>query len=133
MCVDEDPIVGVKKNLPFASLIHFKDFYFRPYDQHPGAGEWFTTAYGNFLRGSIVGQGDIEIRKIVKLIKASGYDGYITVEFEGMEGCRAASRAGMDNLRRFWEKRRRSELFGLFTQADTSKVYTFNKNGEVNS
>ena len=104
MCVDEDPIVGVKKNLPFASLIHFKDFYFRPYDQHPGAGEWFTTAYGNFLRGSIVGQGDIEIRKIVKLIKASGYDGYITVEFEGMEECRAASRAGMDNLRRFWEE-----------------------------
>ncbi|MUV37262.1 hypothetical protein JNUCC1_01068 [Lentibacillus sp. JNUCC-1] len=38
LCVDEDPIVGVKKNLPYTSLIHFKDFYIRPYDKNPGAG-----------------------------------------------------------------------------------------------
>ena len=104
MCVDENPMIGVKKNLPYASLIHFKDFYFRPYDQHPGGGDWFLTSNGNYLRGAIVGQGDIEIRKIVKLIKESGYDGYITIEFEGMEECKAASRIAMDNLRRFWDE-----------------------------
>lgn len=104
MCVDENPMIGVKKNLPYASLIHFKDFYFRPYDQYPGGGDWFLTSNGNYLRGAIVGQGDIEIRKIVKLIKESGYDGYITVEFEGMEECKAASRIAMDNLRRFWDE-----------------------------
>lgn len=104
MCVDEHPIIGVKKNLPYASLIHFKDFYFRAYDEHPGGGDWFTTSNGNYLRGAIVGQGDIEIRKIVKLIKESGYDGYITIEFEGMEECKSASRIAMDNLRRFWEE-----------------------------
>ncbi len=104
MCVDEAPLVGVKKNLPYASLIHFKDFYFRPFYQDPGEGAWFKTANGNFLRGAIVGQGDIEIREIVKLIKHSGYDGYITVEFEGMEECRLGSKIGMDNLRRFWEE-----------------------------
>ncbi|WP_169087386.1 sugar phosphate isomerase/epimerase family protein [Paenibacillus sp. PL91] len=104
MCVDENPIIGVKKNLPFASLIHFKDFYFRPYDQHPGGGDWFLTSNGNYLRGAIVGHGDIEIRKIVKLIKQSGYDGYITIEFEGMEECKSASRIAMDNLRRFWDE-----------------------------
>ncbi|SDN04988.1 Sugar phosphate isomerase/epimerase [Paenibacillus sp. yr247] len=102
MCVDENPIIGVMKNLPYASLIHFKDFYFRPYDEHPGDGVWFKTAHGNFLRGAIVGHGDIPIRKIVKLIKQSGYDGNITVEFEGMEECKAASKIAMDNLRRFW-------------------------------
>lgn len=104
MCVDENPIIGVKKNLPYASLIHFKDFYFRPYDQHPGGGDWFLTSNGNYLRGAIVGHGDIEIRKIVKLIKESGYDGYITIEFEGMEECKSASRIAMDNLRRFWDE-----------------------------
>ena len=104
MCVDEDSIVGVKKNLPYASLVHFKDFYFRPYYENPGGGKWFTTSNGNFLRGAIVGQGDIKIREIVKLIKESGYDGYITLEFEGMEECRAASKIGMENLRRFWEE-----------------------------
>lgn len=104
MCVDEPSLSGVKKNLPYASLIHFKDFYFRPYYNNPGEGAWFRTSNGNYLRGAIVGQGDIEIREIVKLIKQSGYDGNITVEFEGMEECKAGSRIGMDNLRRFWHE-----------------------------
>ncbi|KRG15452.1 sugar phosphate isomerase/epimerase family protein [Lederbergia galactosidilytica] len=104
LCVDEDPIVGVKKNLPFASLVHFKDFYIRPFDEHPGGGEWFTSANGNYLRGSIVGQGDVNIRQIVKLIKDSGYDGNITLEFEGMEECREASKIGMENIRRLWDE-----------------------------
>ena len=38
MCVDENPIIGVMKNIPYASLVHFKDFYFRPYDEYPGKG-----------------------------------------------------------------------------------------------
>ena len=104
LCADEDPIVGVKKNLPYASLVHFKDFYIRPYDEHPGGGVWFETANGNFLRGAIVGHGDLPIRRLVKLVKASGYDGYITVEFEGMEECKSASRIAMDNLRRLWDE-----------------------------
>jgi len=104
LCADENPIIGVKKNLPYASLIHFKDFYYRLYDQYPGEGKWFKTANGNYLRGAIVGQGDIDIRRIVKLIKDSGYDGYITVEFEGMEECKEASLIGMNTLRRLWEE-----------------------------
>jgi inosose dehydratase len=104
MCVDEDPIVGVSKNLPYASLVHFKDFYVRPFYHDPGGGKWFKTVNGNFLRGAIVGHGDIEVREIVKLIKRSGYDGYLTLEFEGMEDCREACKIGLDNLRRFWEE-----------------------------
>lgn len=104
MCVDENSVVGVNKNLPFASLIHFKDFYFRHFDENPGGGKWITTANGNYIRGAIVGHGDVEIRKIVKLIKDSGYDGYLTLEFEGMEECKEASKIGMDNIRRFWEE-----------------------------
>ncbi|KRE64696.1 sugar phosphate isomerase/epimerase family protein [Paenibacillus sp. Soil750] len=104
MCVDEQPLIGVRKNLPYASLIHVKDFYFRPYDEHPGEGAWFTTANGNYLRGAIVGQGDIDMRRIMKLIKDSGYNGYLTIEFEGMEECRAASKIAMDNARRLWHE-----------------------------
>jgi inosose dehydratase len=104
MCVDEPSLIGVKKNLPYASLVHFKDFYFRPYYNDPGDGKWFKTSNGNYLRGAIVGQGDINIREVVKLVKKSGYDGYITLEFEGMEDCRVGSKIGMDNLRRFWNE-----------------------------
>jgi len=104
LCVDEDPIVGVKKNLPYASMIHFKDFYIRPFDEHPGDGKWFPTLTNNYLRGSIFGQGDIEVRKIVKLVKDSGYDGFISLEFEGMEECREATKISLANIRRFWEE-----------------------------
>ncbi|MFC5652336.1 sugar phosphate isomerase/epimerase family protein [Paenibacillus solisilvae] len=104
LCVDEDPIIGVMNNLPYASLVHFKDFYIRPYDQNPGGECWFRTSHGNYMRGAIVGHGDLPIRRIIKLIKDSGYDGYITIEFEGIEECRSASRIAMDNVRRLWEE-----------------------------
>ncbi|CDQ38402.1 MULTISPECIES: sugar phosphate isomerase/epimerase family protein [Virgibacillus] len=104
LCVDEAPIVGVKKNLPYASLIHFKDFYYRPFYQNPGEGKWIKTANNNYLRGSIFGHGDIELREIIKLIKNAGYDGYITLEFEGMEECKQASKIGMANIKRLWDE-----------------------------
>lgn len=103
LCADEDPVAALKNNLPFASHIHFKDFYVRPFHADPGEG-WFKSLSGNFLRGAIVGQGDVDIRSIVKLIKASGYDGFISVEFEGMEECRQGSKIGMANLKRLFSE-----------------------------
>lgn len=104
LCVDEQPLIGVKRNLPYASLIHVKDFYYRPYDQDPGGGRWFRTSHGNYLRGAIFGQGDLDVRRILRLIKESGYDGFITLEFEGMEDCREGTRLGLENLKRLWDE-----------------------------
>jgi inosose dehydratase len=103
MCVDQDPVVSVKKNLPYAFMIHLKDFYLRPAHQNPGEG-WFRTAGDNYLRGAIVGQGDMDMRTILSLIKKFGYNGYISLEFEGMEDCLAGSKIGLDNARRIWEE-----------------------------
>jgi sugar phosphate isomerase/epimerase len=102
LCADEDPLVGVKKNLPYAAIVHFKDFYIRPYFENPGGGRWFKTVNGNYLRGAIIGHGDINIREVIRLLKQFGYDGYITVEFEGMEDCREGSKLGMENVSRLW-------------------------------
>ncbi|MDQ0857610.1 sugar phosphate isomerase/epimerase [Bacillus sp. V2I10] len=104
LCIDEDPLVGVKKNIKYAATVHLKDFYIRPYYENPGDGVWFRTVNENYLRGAIVGHGDIKIREIMKLIKNSGYDGYLTVEFEGMEDCKIGSKIGMDNVRRLWNE-----------------------------
>ena len=104
LCIDEDPLVGVKKNIKYAATVHFKDFYIRPYYENPGEGAWFRTVNENYLRGAIVGHGDLNIREIMKLVKNSGYDGYLTVEFEGMEDCKVGSKIGMDNVRRLWNE-----------------------------
>ena len=40
----------------------------------------------------------------MKIVKRSGYDGYLTVEFEGMEDSKIGSKIGMDNVRRLWNE-----------------------------
>ena len=66
-CVDEDSVAAVKKCLPYAEIIHLKDFYVRKKSALPGQtemfncnmGSWFETMGGRMLRGSILGQGDL--------------------------------------------------------------------------
>jgi len=109
LCVDEDPMVTVKTLLPFAATIHFKDFLIRKDGTACGASgpakfevaAWLTTNYGNFLKGTIVGDGDIDVVRVAKYIKQSGYDGAIAIEFEGMEECKIGSKNSLLNVKRY--------------------------------
>ncbi|MDR0999274.1 MAG: sugar phosphate isomerase/epimerase [Clostridiales bacterium] len=108
LCVDEDPWVSLKNLLPYAATIHFKDFLVRKNGLANGAGgpatfsvaSWLTTNYGNFLRGTIVGDGDIDTPRIVNEIVGSGYDGALAIEFEGPEECKLATQKSLANLKR---------------------------------
>lgn len=100
LCADEDPVVAVKKNLPYACIIHLKDFYVRR--DNPGTG-WFPSAGGKYLRGAIFGHGDINLSAVMQLIRDSGYNGYASLEFEGMEECRQGAKLGLESARRLWE------------------------------
>jgi sugar phosphate isomerase/epimerase len=102
VCVDEDPLVAVKNNIPYASIVHIKDFYRRPASYDPGEG-WFRSTGGNYLRGAIVGHGDLDIRSALRIVRDSGYDGYLSIEFEGIEPCLKATKISLENTRRFWE------------------------------
>lgn len=101
VCVDEDPIAAVKNNIGLASFVHFKDFYRRNPQSDPGEG-WFRSKAGYHLRGAIVGHGDIDIPAVVTVVKESGYDGFVSVEFEGMEECRKGASIGLANLKRYF-------------------------------
>lgn len=101
VCVDEDSVSAVKNNISIASMVHLKDFYMRPAYKYPGEG-WFTSTHGNYRRGAIVGQGDLDMWEIIKVVKQSGYNGYVSIEFEGMEDCLQGSRIGMENARRIF-------------------------------
>jgi len=103
MCKDEDAVAGVKSNIGIASMIHLKDFYLRPSYRNPGTG-WFATTSGNYLRGAIVGQGDIEMWDVLGEIKTSGYDGPISIEFEGLEDCLAGTQSAFRNAQRIWNE-----------------------------
>ncbi|MFC4101212.1 sugar phosphate isomerase/epimerase family protein [Paenibacillus xanthanilyticus] len=103
VCVDEDPVAAVRNNLPYASMVHVKDFYRRPSYRNPGEG-WFQSASGSYLRGAIAGHGDLDLAESLRLIKRSGYDGYVSLEFEGLEECKKGTILGLANVRRLWDE-----------------------------
>lgn len=98
MCADEDPTLSVSILAPYAVHVHAKDFHYKSgMLQSPGKG-WFRTRAGNYLRGAIIGHGEAKIAQSIRLLKGVGYDGYITVEFEGMEDNLLGIELGRDNL-----------------------------------
>lgn len=101
LCADESPEIAVARSIDLASMVHVKDFYIRPSDYISSEG-WFQTTAGKWLRGSILGQGDIDMIRVLQLIKDSGYDEYISLEFEGMEECVKGTRLGLEYLKKAW-------------------------------
>lgn len=109
VCVDELADVAVRKNICYATTVHMKDFYIRPEDRDPGdaklfdcSNSWFRSVAKRYLRGSILGQGDLNMPLIIKIIKRSGFDGNIFIEYEGMEDCLYGTKVSLDNLKRMW-------------------------------
>jgi sugar phosphate isomerase/epimerase len=103
LCVDEDPTAAVPANLPYAMIVHFKDFYVRPANHNPGEG-WFRSKGGKYLRGAIVGNGDLDTWSVAKSIKESGYDGFASIEFEGQEDCLIGCSRGIANAKRIYDE-----------------------------
>ena len=99
-CVDEDPAQAVGRLAPYAFHVHAKDFHLKSGDGfNPGEG-WFMTRGGNYLRGAIIGHGDVPLLQAIRALRRGGYDGALTIEFEGMEDPLAGIRIGLANLRR---------------------------------
>lgn len=101
MCADEDPTVSVGLMAPYAFHVHAKDFHFKSgMEVNPGAG-WFQTRAGNYIRGAIIGHGEAKIYQSIQTLKRNGYNGFVTVEFEGMEDNLTGISVGLSNLKRF--------------------------------
>lgn len=103
MCADEDPWKSVGVMAPYAYHVHAKDFHKKSgMEPNPGKG-WFRTRGGDYLRGAIIGHGDARVAQSLYVLKKSGYDGYISIEFEGMEDNLKGIELGLVNLKAYWE------------------------------
>ena len=103
MCADEDPTHSVGIMSPYAFHVHCKDFYYKNgMDIAPGDG-WITTRSGNYIRGSIIGFGNAKAAQSIRFLKNTGYDGYMSIEFEGGDETFWALEQGLANLKRFLE------------------------------
>ena len=96
LCVDENAVVATRASLANASFVHLKDFYVR--GNSPGPG-WLKTLGGQFIRGSVFGFGDLDTTAILKAVVASGYDGFVSLEYEGNEPTLFGCETGLANIR----------------------------------
>lgn len=101
LCVDADPAASVSTVAPYAVFAHAKDFHFKSgKEDAPGEG-YMTTRGGNYIKGTIIGHGVVPVKQCLGILKRAGYDGFVSLEFEGMEENISALKIGLANLRRF--------------------------------
>lgn len=100
-CADVDNGYAVGITAPYAFHAHAKDFHKKDGNGlNPGEG-FFQTRAGNYLRGAIIGHGDVPVPKCIAALKRAGYDDYMMIEFEGMEDPIRGITVGFNNLKRY--------------------------------
>ncbi|WP_113673848.1 sugar phosphate isomerase/epimerase family protein [Vallitalea guaymasensis] len=103
VCVDEQPEKALGVLMPYAFHVHAKDFHMKSgMLPDPGRG-WFQSRGGNYLRGSIIGHGDVPILQCLRIMKKYNYDGVLSIEFEGLEDPLTGIEVGLENLRKYIE------------------------------
>ncbi|MBQ8575365.1 MAG: sugar phosphate isomerase/epimerase [Clostridia bacterium] len=84
MCADENPLDAVKVGVNYIAYAHVKDFYYKDKSEARPDG-YFRTREDNHLCGSVLGDGVVPVKECLDLIKGVGYDGWVTLEYEGQE------------------------------------------------
>ena len=104
-CVDEDSVTAVSRLAPYAIHAHAKDFHKIPFGE-PVADDLktFATRGCNLLAGCALGDGDIPVEQCVKILRSAGYDGWISIEFEGNKDCIEEIALGYERLKTYINK-----------------------------
>ncbi|MFN8492372.1 MAG: sugar phosphate isomerase/epimerase family protein [Caldilineaceae bacterium] len=100
LCADEDPASAVARLMPFAFHCHAKDFHVKPGTDFPPGKGWFQSRAGNYLRGAIIGQGNVPVVQCLRVMQRDGYKGVLSIEYEGIEDVIMGIEIGHENLRR---------------------------------
>ena len=100
LCADDNPLRAVPIAAPYAFHVHVKDFLVKPAEaDDPGDG-WFRSRAGAYLRGTVAGHGVVPVRRCLQSLKAAGYQGVVSYEFEGMEENLPALESALKFIRR---------------------------------
>ena len=101
LCAAEDPAMAVSRVAPYVVHVHLKDMLYR---SAPTGSCTAMTRGGNYFCGTVVGEGDVPVKKCLKIIKATGYDGFISLEYEGAEDCLTGIARGLANVKKMLEE-----------------------------
>ena len=98
LCADADPVKAVSIAAPYAFHVHAKDFLYKAGGECPDG--FFGTTGRNWLRGTALGHGVVPVDQCIRILKNAGYEGWLSLEFEGMEECIPAIETGFRYLKK---------------------------------
>ena len=101
--VDRDNLEAVTIASPYAVHVHAKDFVLLP---DPGKDAEIPAGFnrslgGNLWRGTVLGRGNVAVKSCLDALKNTGYDGWVSLEFEGPEEVVSALSEGYSFLARY--------------------------------
>ena len=98
MCADANPLTSTVIASKYAFHCHAKDFHYTPKTEEKPENA-ITTTDGNYIVGAILGEGVVPVATCLTVLKKAGYDGYVTVEFEGREDSVTGVKKGLRFLK----------------------------------
>lgn len=99
--VGEKPEAFAARFAPLIRHVHAKDYLSKDGAlPSPGPG-WYVTRGGGYLRGTVIGHGVVNFQRVFGILQSAGYDGYFSMEYDGMEESRGAQKLGLANMRRY--------------------------------
>jgi sugar phosphate isomerase/epimerase len=96
LLVDESSVSSLIAALPLASMVHLKDFRRVDVDA-PGAS--YHSLAGNAFAGVRLGSGDVDVAGCLSAIRDQGFDGWVSLEYEGDEDPLTAIPASLEVVR----------------------------------
>lgn len=103
LCADDNHFNSVKVLAKYAFHCHAKDFFAKPYNSTDvNEEEYFRTTGGTFLAGSGLGEGIVNPKRCMEILKDMGYNGDISLEYEGSEDNLSGIAKGFKVLKENW-------------------------------
>lgn len=80
--VGQDPVAAAQDLAPLVVLVHLKDMKLAKGDE---TGHVAADPHGRLLTGSVIGEGLVDLPAVMAVLREAGYDGWLSLEFEGAE------------------------------------------------
>jgi sugar phosphate isomerase/epimerase len=81
LLVNQGPVDAARELARLAAYVHLKDFRaLRPGEE---AAETYSALDGTRYVGTVIGDGEVDLQAVLAELRAAGYDGWLSIEYEG--------------------------------------------------
>jgi len=94
LLVNQPSHEAIKEVANLANMVHFKDF--RPDE----TGE-YVALNGTKYVGTCIGEGTVDLHACISILKSAGFDGWLSMEYEGREDPLTAVPRSLDNAKKY--------------------------------